>query len=237
MNKIILILSLILSYGIYSDEPLNRGTTDGAFTTLMLASPDIDKYVDTLKSNTSAFAATGASDAGVCITRSGNEYAGQMMVWSAFPSVEAALVGSLKYDPQQAPRQFKNLRELKYGVTWKPLTPFRLEPGYERVQRIKVPAENLQAFTEGLEKLEASIQAAGHPNFFNGVFVPIGGGTHEIETLMVRSITRDAQSMGVLFDDYFAGTASWAADYDSLMLLGEVMSDNMDICEQLYFGS
>ena len=54
---------------------------------------------------------------------------------------------------------------------------------------------------------------------------------------MVRSITRDAQSMGVLFDDYFAGTASWAADYDSLMLLGEVMSDNMDICEQLYVGS
>ena len=34
MNKTMLILSLILSYGIYSDEPLNRGTTDGAFTTL-----------------------------------------------------------------------------------------------------------------------------------------------------------------------------------------------------------
>ena len=43
MNKIMLILSVILSYGIYSDEPLNRGTTDGACTTLMLESPDIDK--------------------------------------------------------------------------------------------------------------------------------------------------------------------------------------------------
>ena len=159
------------------------------------------------------------------------------MVWSAFPDVASALVGGTKYDPQQAPRQFKNLRDIKYGVTWKPLTPFRLEPGYERVQRIKVSAENLQAFNEGLNKLEASIQAAGHPNFFNGAFVQIGGGTHEIETLMVRSITRDAQSMGVLFDDYFAGTATWAADYDSLMLLGEVMSDNMEICEQVYFGS
>ena len=42
--------------------------------------------------------------------------------------------------------------------------------------------------------------------------------------------------MGVLFDDYFAGTASWAADYDAVMQLGEVMSDNMEICEQLYFG-
>lgn len=93
MKNLILTMGLILSFGIYSDEPLNRGTTDGAFTTLMLAAPDIDKYVDTLKSNTSAFAATGATDAGVCITRSGHDYDGQMMVWSAFPSVEAALVG------------------------------------------------------------------------------------------------------------------------------------------------
>ena len=141
------------------------------------------------------------------------------------------------YDPQSAPRSFERLREIKYGVTWKPLTPFRLEPGYERVQRIKVSAENLQAFSEGLNKLESSIKSAGHHNFYNGAFVQIGGGTHEVETLMVRSITRDANAMGILFDEYFAGTATWAADYDNLMLLGEVMSDNMEICEQLYFGS
>ena len=113
MNKIILTICLVFSFGIYSEEPLNRGTTDGAFTTLMLAAPDIDKYVDTLKTNTSAFSATGATDAGVCITRSGNDYPGQMMVWSAFPSVEAALVGSLKYDPQLAPASFAQLREPK----------------------------------------------------------------------------------------------------------------------------
>ena len=64
MNKLIITMGLFLSFGIYSDEPLNRGTTDGAFTTLMLAAPDIDKYVDTLKSNTSALSATGSSDAG-----------------------------------------------------------------------------------------------------------------------------------------------------------------------------
>ena len=237
MKRFLLIISAVFSLTAYANSENAPQTTDGAFTTLMIAAADIAKYTETLRNNPSAFQATGTTGAGVCVTNSGNEYEGQMMVWSAFPDVTSALVGGTKYDPQQAPRQFKNLRDLKYGVTWKPLTPFRLEPGYERVQRINVPAENLQAFTEGLEKLEASIQAAGHPNFFNGVFVPIGGGTHEIETLMVRSITRDAQSMGVLFDDYFAGTASWAADYDSLMLLGEVMSDNMEICEQVYFGS
>ena len=83
-------------------------------------------YVETLKSNTAAFKATGATDAGVCITRSGNEYDGQMMVWSAFSSIQAALEGSLKYDPQQAPPSFARLRDAKYGVTWKPLKPFQV---------------------------------------------------------------------------------------------------------------
>lgn len=237
MKRLLILTITVFSLTAFTSDENGPQTTDGAFTTLMIAAADIGKYTETLRDNPSAFQATGTTGAGVCVTNSGNAYEGQMMVWSAFPDVASALVGGTKYDPQQAPRQFKNLRDIKYGVTWKPLTPFRLEPGYERVQRIKVSAENLQAFNEGLNKLEASIQAAGHPNFFNGAFVQIGGGTHEIETLMVRSITRDAQSMGVLFDDYFAGTATWAAEYDSLMLLGEVMSDNMEICEQVYFGS
>ena len=237
MKRLLILTITVFSLTAFTSDENGPQTTDGAFTTLMIAAADIGKYTETLRDNPSAFQATGTTGAGVCVTNSGNAYEGQMMVWSAFPDVASALVGGTKYDPQQAPRQFKNLRDIKYGVTWKPLTPFRLEPGYERVQRIKVSAENMQAFNEGLNKLEASIQAAGHPNFFNGAFVQIGGGTHEIETLMVRSITRDAQSMGVLFDDYFAGTATWAADYDSLMLLGEVMSDNMEICEQVYFGS
>jgi hypothetical protein len=238
MKKLILIIFATLSLSAFSDHHESAPmTTDGAFTTLMIAASDINKYTETLRENPSAFQATGTTGAGVCVTNSGNDYPGQMMVWSAFPDVATALTGGTKYDPQSAPRSFERLREIKYGVTWKPLTPFRLEPGYERVQRIKVSAENLQAFSESLNKLESSIKSAGHHNFYNGAFVQIGGGTHEVETLMVRSITRDANAMGILFDEYFAGTATWAADYDNLMLLGEIMSDNMEICEQLYFGS
>ena len=238
MKKLILIIFTAFSLSVFADHHESAPmTTDGAFTTLMIAATDINKYTETLRENPSAFQATGTTGAGVCVTNSGNSYNGQMMVWSAFPDVATALTDGTKYDPQRAPRSFERLREIKYGVTWKPLTPFRLEPGYERVQRIKVSAENLQAFSEGLNKLETSIKSAGHHNFYNGAFVQIGGGTHEVETLMVRSITRDANAMGILFDEYFAGTATWAADYDNLMLLGEVMSDNMEICEQLYFGS
>jgi hypothetical protein len=160
-----------------------------------------------------------------------------MMVWSAFPNVAAALSGSTMYDPQKAPRSFERLREVKYGVTWKPITPFRLEPGFERVQRIKVSAENMQAFTAAIDNLEKAIQDAGYENFYNGAFVLIGGGDRDVGTVIVRSIVRDANAMGVLFDEYFAGNASWADEYQTVTSLGEVVSDNIEVCEQLYFGS
>lgn len=227
-------LSLFVFADGHESAPMS---TDGAFSTLQVASPDIEKYRQALIDNPSAFQATGATAAGICVTNSGHEYLGQMMVWSAFPNVAAALSGSTMYDPQKAPRSFERLREVKYGVTWKPITPFRLEPGFERVQRIKVSAENMQAFTAAIDNLEKAIQDAGYENFYNGAFVLIGGGDRDVGTVIVRSIVRDANAMGVLFDEYFAGNASWADEYQTVTSLGEVVSDNIEVCEQLYFGS
>lgn len=233
MKKIFLLLSIAISF-VINAQAKNGGTTDGAFTTLMLSATDVERYVETLKSNDAAFKATGATDAGVCITRSGNEYDGQMMVWSAFSSVQAALEGSLKYDPQQAPHSFARLRDAKYGVTWKPLKPFRLDPGYERVQRVVISGNKLEEFITAMTAFEEAVIDAGN-DFFVGVFVPLGGGTHEAKTLMVRAITPDAASHGKIFDDYFDGNAPWASEWAALQAVGyEVISDNFEECEQTY---
>ena len=238
MKKLILMMLASLSLFVFADGHESAPmSTDGAFSTLQVASPDIEKYRQALIDNPSAFQATGATAAGICVTNSGHEYLGQMMVWSAFPNVAAALSGSTMYDPQKAPRSFERLREVKYGVTWKPITPFRLEPGFERVQRIKVSAENMQAFTAAIDNLEKAIQDAGYENFYNGAFVLIGGGDRDVGTVIVRSIVRDANAMGVLFDEFFEGNASWADEYQTVTSLGEVVSDNIEVCEQLYFGS
>ena len=189
MKKLILMMLASLSLFVFADGHESAPmSTDGAFSTLQVASPDIEKYRQALIDNPSAFQATGATAAGICVTNSGHEYLGQMMVWSAFPNVAAALSGSTMYDPQKAPRSFERLREVKYGVTWKPITPFRLEPGFERVQRIKVSAENMQAFTAAIDNLEEAIQDAGYENFYNGAFVLIGGGDRDVGTVIVRSI-------------------------------------------------
>ena len=100
MKRFLLIISAVFSLTAYANSENAPQTTDGAFTTLMIAAADIGKYTETLRNNPSAFQATGTTGAGVCVTNSGNEYEGQMMVWSAFPDVASALVGGTKYDPQ-----------------------------------------------------------------------------------------------------------------------------------------
>ena len=176
----------------------------GAFTSLYVSASDVDKYVSFLRKNSDAFKAIGSSDAGVCITRSGNQYPGQMMIWNAFPSVEAAMIGSLKYDPYKATGPISNLRNIKHSTIWKSLKSFRLEPGHEIVGRFKVKQENISSFVKAMDSLEKEIQDNGHPDFFNGVFVSIAGGA-ESQTLKVRSITSSASDQGKIADEYFSG--------------------------------
>ena len=136
--------------------------------------------------------------------------------------------------PPLAPPSFARLRDAKYGVTWKPLKPFRLDPGYERVQRVVISGNKLQEFITAMTAFEEAVIDAGN-DFFVGIFVPLGGGTHEAKTLMVRAITPDAASHGKIFDDYFDGNAPWASEWAALQAVGyEVISDNFEECEQTY---
>ena len=238
MKKTILIASLLLvgtSLNVLGDGHLAEEQSKGAFSGVMVAAKDTDKYLKSNASNPALFELVGADAAGYCRTVSGHDYPGQVMVWTAFPNVTAALVGGSKYDPSNAPRAVAKLREFKYSSTWGPLKAFaRLDPGYERVTRIKVSPANVPALVAVLTQLEKEIQEAGHDTFINGLFMTIGGGTHEVGTLTIRSITEDEKTMGAVFDDYLTG-ASWADTWlQATSLIDEVVSDQFEVCEQLY---
>ena len=173
-----------------------------------------------------------SSDAGVCVTKSGNQYPGQMMIWNAFPSVEAAMIGSLKYDPYKAKGPISKLREVKHSTIWKSLKSFRLEPGHEVVGRFKVKQENINAFVQAIASLEKEIQSNGHPDFFNGVFVSIAGGI-ESQTIKVRSITSSASDQGKIADEYFSG--KYKSFNDAVALTEGFVDEQIQICEQIYF--
>ena len=234
MKKIILLVSLLTPIYLQADHHTIAGPGEGAFNTIMVQADDTAKYVDYLKSNTGLFEVVGATAAGVCITRSGNDYEGQMFVWSAYPDLASALHANTVYDPNNAPSALARLRTVKYGVSWKGLKSFRLDPGWERVLRIKVSPENLNAYVESIRELETAIINSGHESFNMGLFGPFGGGVHESQTIMVRAISPTARESGQIADEYFAG-ASWGRIWEkSRALVDEVVSDTYEVCEQIY---
>ncbi len=234
MKKIILLVGLLTPLYLQADHHTIAGPGEGAFNTIMVQADDTAKYVEYLRANPGLFKGVGATAAGVCITRSGNDYEGQMFVWSAYPDLASALHANTVYDPNNAPSALATLRTVKYGVSWKGLKSFRLDPGWERVLRIKVSPENLNAYVESLRELETAIINSGHESFNMGLFSPFGGGIHESQTIMVRAISPTARESGQIADEYFAG-ASWGRIWEkSRALVDEVVSDTYEVCEQIY---
>ena len=157
MKKIILLVGLLTPLYLQADHHTIAGPGEGAFNTIMVQADDTAKYVEYLRANPGLFKGVGATAAGVCITRSGNDYEGQMFVWSAYPDLASALHANTVYDPNNAPAALAKLRTVKYGVSWKGLKSFRLDPGWERVLRIKVSPENLNTYVESIRELETAI--------------------------------------------------------------------------------
>ena len=234
MKEIILLVGLLTPLYLQADHHTIAGPGEGAFNTIMVQADDTAKYVEYLRANPGLFKGVGATAAGVCITRSGNDYEGQMFVWSAYPDLASALHANTVYDPNNAPSALAKLRTVKYGVSWKGLKSFRLDPGWERVLRIKVSPENLNTYVESIRELETAIINSGHESFNMGLFGPFGGGVHESQTIMVRAISPTARESGQIADEYFAG-ASWGRIWEkSRALVDEVVSDTYEVCEQIY---
>ena len=133
---------------VLSSFTIAQNVPQGAFSSLHVQTDDPQEYIDYLKENTEAFEAIGSDMAGVCVTRTGNSYTGEMFVWNGFSSMAEAMKGGDLYDPATAPRALQKLREVKYSTFWKPLKDFPIRPSsFERLNRIKIARENLNEYT------------------------------------------------------------------------------------------
>ena len=205
-----------------------NGPPAGAFSTLHVQTDDPQEYIDYLKDNPQAFQAVGSDVAGVCVTRSGNQYPGEMFVWSAYPSIEAAYEASRKYDPLKPSPAFEELRTVLYSVTWKPVKEFELKPGYERLWRLRL--NDWRKFASEMEKLETALSDAGH-DMRLGVFYPLGGGT---EVFHLRAVTDTPAQSGKIADEYFAG-ASYGKIWDNAFkYVDEIVMETVEECEVIY---
>ena len=98
--------------------------------------------------------------------------------------------------------------------------------------RVKVESEDMNAYVQMIKDLEKAIIDSGYPAFNMGVFVPIGGGAHESETLMIRAIMptckREKKSL-LIIKRRFMGRI-----WEQSQMMSEVTSDTFEECEQIY---
>ena len=172
--------------------------------------------------------------AGVCVTKTGADYPGQMFVWNAFDSVEQAMASTDAYDPMKAPAEMAAMRQVKYNVVFKPLKPFDLEPGSERLWRLNIAPKNLMPFVAKMTELEAALRAAGHTMNI-GVFQPMGGGAHE--TIHLRAVSPTYGESGKVVDDAFSGAAWFSIWAEAMTLVDEIVTDNFEHCQVIYTAS
>ena len=218
---------------VLSSFTIAQNVPQGAFSSLHVQTGDPQEYIDYLKENTEAFEAIGSDMAGVCVTRTGNSYTGEMFVWNGFSSMAEAMKGGDLYDPATAPRALQKLREVKYSTFWKPLKDFPIRPSsFERLNRIKIARENLNEYMATAIEFEKAVRAEG--NDFNlGIFQPFGGGYSE-QDYHVRGSHANSEEAGEIIDRGYAGAASTALYLKLLSLAEEVVTDTYESCQVIY---
>ena len=218
---------------VLSSFTIAQNVPQGAFSSLHVQTDDPQEYIDYLKENTEAFEAIGSDMAGVCVTRTGNSYTGEMFVWNGFSSMAEAMKGGDLYDPASAPRALQKLREVKYSTFWKPLKDFPIRPSsFERLNRIKIARENLNEYMATAIEFEKAVRAEG--NDFNlGIFQPFGGGYSE-QDYHVRGSHANSEEAGEIIDRGYAGAASTALYLKLLSLAEEVVTDTYESCQVIY---
>ena len=231
MKSLIPFIFLAVTFGAVAGHHETVPVGTGAFTTLTVQAKDVEAYIASLKADGTPFEAVGSSVAGVCVTKTGNDYPGQMFVWNGFDTIADALATTDKYDPYDASAELMALRQVKYSAIFKPLKEYTLEPGFERLWRLRISNDNIQTFVAKMDKLEKTLRSNGH-TINVGVFQPIGGGSHEAYHLRAASPSSAAASK--LLDEAYSG-ASWISIWnEASALVDEVVSDNFEECETVY---
>ncbi|MFL2734340.1 MAG: hypothetical protein ACJ0E5_04215 [Gammaproteobacteria bacterium] len=230
------IIAIFAVGSLFADDHSNAsqaGLPEGGFSTFHVVAEDPYAYIDYLKSNPESLSGNGSDIVGYCMTMTGHDHPGELFIWNAYSDLGKALSDGLAYNPYKAPKQLKNMRKILYTAVWKPLTPFPVNPGFERVTRVNVKPENTQKFLMASEILQAEMNAAGD-EFEMGVLLGLGAGAKET-TLMVRGIAPDGKSFGELYEKGYSGKAPWGQALQNMQsLIDEVVRDSHEQCETLY---
>ena len=205
----------------------------GAVITLVAAADDPQAYSAYLKRNTELFESAGMQAAGTCVIHTGNDYTGQMVVWGVVDSVHKAMDARSRFDYNNTTRKLRSLRDPKYTTLFRSLKTFNLAPGFERLMRLRVTPHDLDALILAAHQFEAEAQSAGS-KIQVGLFAPIGSGANETGMVHMRLIAANASDLGAAHDTLYANPIEADSGYGKIMRMAEIVTDNLEVCEQLY---
>jgi hypothetical protein len=237
--KIILLMLMtstsLVSYSADDDpsSPTFLKSGFGAVYILVVAAGNPQTYNAYLRQNTEIFESRGMLAAGTCATQTGNDYAGQMFVWGVYDSVQSAMEESSSFDYDNTTRKLRSLRDAKYTSLFKSLKIVNLASGFERMMRLRVKPQDLDALILAAHQFEAEAQSAGS-KIQVGLFAPIGGGANETGMVHMRLMAASASDLGAAHDTLYANPIEADSGYGKIIAMAEIVTDNLEICELIY---
>ena len=225
---IFLIISNSQSFAIQKSLP------KGAGLLLHVEVNDIDRYIDELTKNSGVLFTSGAAAAGYCIVKTGHNYPGEVTIWQLFKSMGELMKAVDENDPMNKPAlNFSKMRDIKYISIWKDMKRVNLKPGFEMVERWRVPPANITEFVTAVKAIESNLKEMSGIDFEMAVAFNVGSGSHESDLVMTRWITSDGETMGKLLDGVY-DSVGFLPSYNKALSLGQKINSQLEECKPFF---
>lgn len=234
MKRLIALFLLLIVFSSTQSSAIQNSLPKGAGLLLHVQVNDIDRYIDELTKNSGVLFTNGAAAAGYCIVKTGHNYPGEVTIWQLFKSMGELMKAVDENDPMNKPSlNFSKMRDIKYISIWKDMKEVNLKPGFEMVERWKIPPENLSDFISSVKAIESNLKEMSGIDFEMAVAFNVGSGSHESDLVMTRWITSDGETMGKLLDGVY-DSVGFLPSYNKALSLGQKINSQLEECTPFF---
>ena len=234
MKKLFCYVFIFLVSSISQSSAIQNSLPKGAGLLLHVQVNDLDRYIDELSQKSEVLFSSGAAAAGYCIVKSGHNYPGEVTIWQLFKSMGELMKAVDENDPMNKPAlNFSKMRDIKYISIWKDMKRVNLKPGFEMVERWRVPPANITEFVTAVKAIESNLKEMSGIDFEMAVAFNVGSGSHESDLVMTRWITSDGETMGKLLDGVY-DSVGFLPSYNKALSLGQKINSQLEECKPFF---
>ena len=234
MKRSIALILLFIVFSSTQSSAIQNSLPRGAGLLINVQTDDLDRYISELTKNALILRQENVVAGGYCIVKTGNNYSGEVSVWQYFTSMSDLMRTVDNSDPvNNADLNFEKMRDVKYISIWKDMKEVNIKPGFEMVEKWKVPGEKLEEFVKAVTSLESSLKDLSGVEFEMTAAFNVGSGVKETDLVMTRWITPNGETMGKLLDLVY-NSVGYLPEYNNLISLAEKVNSQLEECTAVY---